>query len=73
MDLNDHSKIFTLLPLFFNASLVKTEGGEIKKITWCRHDLQLNGDASRHLMTPKWRRSIIVPFIIEKVVEPTRS
>jgi hypothetical protein len=24
-------------------------------------------------MTPKWRRSIIVPLNIEKVVEPTRS
>jgi hypothetical protein len=25
------------------------------------------------LMTPKWRRSIVVPFNIEKVVKPTRS
>jgi hypothetical protein len=24
-------------------------------------------------MTPKWRRSVVVPFNIEKVVKPTRS
>jgi hypothetical protein len=24
-------------------------------------------------MTPKWRRSIVVPFNIEKVIEPMRS
>jgi hypothetical protein len=27
----------------------------------------------RSVMTPKWRRSIIVPFDKEKVVKPTRS
>jgi hypothetical protein len=28
---------------------------------------------SGRLMTPKWRRSIVVPFDKEKAVKPTRS
>jgi hypothetical protein len=30
-------------------------------------------DIIDRLMTPKWRRSTVVPFNIEKVVEPTMS
>jgi hypothetical protein len=30
-------------------------------------------DLNEEVMTPKWRRSIVVPFDIEKVFEPTRS